>query len=167
MVKWIRRDLARSPTTCTLAYFHHALLSSGRAGNNAKMRDTWDALFEGGVDVVLSGHDHHYERFRPQRPDGSYAPDVGITQFIVGTGGAPLRSSMTIQPNSRVRNAKTWGILKLTLRATDFSWLFIPIAGQSFSDQSSATDAMPLYLICEPPHLAPTRVTVSGTPKRH
>jgi hypothetical protein len=137
MVQWIRQDLARFPRKCTLAYFHHPLFSSGEHGNSTKMRDAWDALFEGGVDIVLSGHEHNYERFRPQRPDGAYAPNVGITQFVVGTGGVPLRSIGAIQPNSRVRNADTWGVLRLTLRPTDFSWRFVPIAGQNFTDRGT------------------------------
>ena len=139
MVKWIRRDLAASPTTCALAYFHQPLFSSGAHGNILKMRDTWDALFDGGVEVVVSGHDHNYERFRPQRPDGTYDPNLGITEFVVGTGGAALRPFGVIKPNSRVRNADTFGVLRLILRPTDFSWRFVPVAGGSFADQGRTT----------------------------
>ncbi len=139
MVSWLKGDLAASSNTCTLAYWHHPLFSSGNHGNQDKMKPTWDALYAANVDVVLNGHDHTYERFAPQDPSGVANSARGIREFVVGTGGADLRPFETIQPNSEVRNADTHGVLRFTLQATSYDWEFVPAAGKTFTDSGSAS----------------------------
>jgi acid phosphatase type 7 len=133
MVSWLKQDLASHLKACTLAYFHHPLFSSGWHGNQTKMRPTWDALYAANADVVLNGHDHDYERFTPQTPSGEYSAR-GIREFVVGTGGRELRPFGTIMSHSEVRNAHTFGVLKLTLHPTSYEWKFIPVAGKTFTD---------------------------------
>ena len=137
--QWLRADLAANQKTCTLAYWHVPRFSSGRHGNNSSVRAFWQALYDYGADVVLSAHDHTYERFSPQSPTGQAEPTRGIRQFVVGTGGGSLYSFPTIQPNSEVRNNTTWGVLKLTLHPTSYDWELVPIAGQTFTDSGSAS----------------------------
>ena len=137
MLTWLKQDLAANPKKCTLAYFHHPLFSSGTHGNQPKMRPSWDVLYAANADVVVNGHDHNYERFAPQRPDGTLAPRKGIREFVVGTGGAELRAFDSIKPNSQVRNADTYGVLKLTLNRRGYSWKFVPVAGKTFTDSGS------------------------------
>jgi acid phosphatase type 7 len=136
--KWLEQDLTAHQTTCTLAYWHYPLFSSGAHGNNEKMRPMWEILYRNGADLIINGHDHNYERFAPQTPDGRADWTSGIRQFVVGTGGTGLREFKVVQPNSLVRNSVTHGVLKLTLRASDYSWEFVPIAGQSFRDIGNA-----------------------------
>jgi 3',5'-cyclic AMP phosphodiesterase CpdA len=131
---WLRADLAANPRACSLAYWHHPLFSSGEHGSDPRMRDVAEALYESGVDVVLSGHDHDYERFAPQSPDGEPDADTGFRQFVVGTGGAPLRGLATVAPNSEARAASTYGLLKLTLRPTSYAWQFVPVAAGGFTE---------------------------------
>jgi hypothetical protein len=88
--------------------------------------------------VILNGHDHIYERFAPQDPNGVADPARGIREFIVGTGGANHTSIEAVQPNSEVRNADTFGVLKLTLHPDRYDWQFIPVAGKTFSDSGTA-----------------------------
>ena len=135
--QWLRADLAANPKTCTLAYWHKPRFSSGQHGNISASQALWQALYDFRADVVLGGHDHTYERFAPQNPNGQADPN-GIRQFVVGTGGAGLYSFPTIRPNSQVRNNTTYGVLKLTLHSTSYDWQFIPIAGQNFSDSGRA-----------------------------
>ncbi|MCC9076621.1 DUF4832 domain-containing protein [Litorilinea aerophila] len=141
-VQWLRADLAANPRTCTLAYWHKPRFSSGRHGNNRSVRAFWEVLYEYGADVVLSGHDHTYERFAPQDPEGQADPARGIRQFVVGTGGASLYSFSEIQPNSEVRNDTAWGVLKLTLHPDRYDWEFIPATvsqdAPTFTDAGSA-----------------------------
>ena len=85
---WLRADLAASQARCTLAAWHHPRYSSGRHGNADEMRAMWRELYTAGADVVLSGHDHDYERFAPQDADSGLDGDRGVRQFVVGTGGA-------------------------------------------------------------------------------
>ena len=137
MLSWLQQDLADHPKECTLAYFHHPLFSSGPHGNHTFMRPTWEVLYTGGADVVVSGHDHTYERFAPQDPDGRADPEQGIREFVVGTGGAEHYSFHDIKPNSQVRNDSTFGVLKLTLRASSYDWRFVPVEGKSFTDSGT------------------------------
>ena len=137
-VQWLRNDLAANQKVCTLAYWHHPRFSSGQHGNISRSQPFWDALYEYGADVVINGHDHTYERFAPQNPNGQADANRGIREFIVGTGGAGLYPFPSIQPNSQVRNNTTYGVLKLTLHSTSYDWQFVPIAGQTFTDSGSS-----------------------------
>ncbi len=132
-MQWLKQDLAQSRARCALAYFHHPLFSSGPNGNTTQMRPIWRALYDAGVDVVVSGHDHAYERYVPQDPNGLRDGARGIRQFVVGTGGAALTDPVRIQPNSEIRRA-VWGVLKLTLEPESYTWEFVPIEGESFRD---------------------------------
>jgi len=127
-VRWLRRELAANPSTCTLAYWHHPLFSSGPHGENAATRPLWRALYEFDADVVISGHDHFYERFSLQDPDGRPDPDRGIREFIVGTGGAELNSPVSVHSNSDARWS-TFGVLELVLGVNSYTWRFLSETG--------------------------------------
>jgi hypothetical protein len=133
---WLRNDLAAHPGGCQLAFWHHPLFNSGTSGQTTAVRPLYRTLAAAGVDAVLVGHDHHYERFAPQDANGA-ASAGGPREFIVGTGGASHgrpRSGGTVAPNSQVRNYDTFGILELTLRSGDYDWRFAPEAGGAFTD---------------------------------
>jgi hypothetical protein len=136
--EWLDADLAADTSRCTVAYFHHPLFSSAQNGPTPAVRDLWRVLYDRGVDVVVNGNDHVYERFAPQDPDGRADPARGIRQFTVGTGGASLYWFGAPQANSVVR-ASVHGVLKLMLQASGYTWEFVPIAGQSFKDSGSGT----------------------------
>lgn len=134
---WLAQDLAAHRNTCTLAYWHIPLFSSGgRAAPNTA--GLWGQLDRAGADVVLAGHDHIYERFAPQSPTGVADP-AGIRELIVGTGGSNHTAFAAIAPNSQVRNNTTFGVLELTLAATSYSWNFRPESGGSFTDAGSSS----------------------------
>lgn len=138
--KWLRADLAAHPVACTLAYWHKPLFSSGGAhGNDPEIKPLWQALYDANADVVLNGHDHDYERFAPQNPDGAADSARGIREFVVGTGGKSHRPFKDPQPNSEVRDATAYGVLKLTLRPNAYDWQFLPEQGKSFTDSGSAS----------------------------
>ena len=137
--QWLRQDLKDHRVKCTLAYWHKPLFSSGAAhGNAPEMRPLWDALYSADAEIVIGGHDHDYERFAPQDPAGKLDPQRGIREFVVGTGGKNShRSFATPKPNSEVRQADTFGVLKLTLHPTSYEWEFVPEAGKTFTDSGS------------------------------
>jgi hypothetical protein len=135
--KFLQADLAAHPNQCTLAFWHIPLFSSGgRQAANSKA--FWTLLYNAHADVILNGHDHIYERFAPQNPNGVADPTNGLLQFTVGTGGADHTTITTIAANSLVRNASTYGVLKLTLHANSYDWVFVPEAGKTFTDSGSA-----------------------------
>jgi len=136
-MQWLREDLATHPSECTLAYWHVPLFASG-AGAEPGLAQLWRVLYAAGVDVVLNGHVHVYERFAPQDDQGHADPARGIREFIVGTGGGELESIKHPAPNSEVRNDRTFGVLKLTLSPHGYEWEFVPIAGQRFRDRGTS-----------------------------
>jgi hypothetical protein len=85
--RWLRKDLARYPRKCTLAYFHRPLHATGKNTPSPQVRLFWHMLHARNADVILSGHAHRYERHARMTPDGRRS-DTGIRQFVVGTGGA-------------------------------------------------------------------------------
>jgi hypothetical protein len=137
LLAWLAEDLARSEASCMLAYWHHPVFSSGQHGNDGRMRPAYELLDAAGVDVVLAGHDHDYERFAPQDASGRATVD-GVRQFVVGTGGKSLRGFAKVRANSEVRYSREFGVLRLVLDPSSYSWEFITVAGQAID---SGTDA--------------------------
>jgi hypothetical protein len=104
------------------------------------MQPFWQALYDAGADVVLSGDEHLYERFGPQTPTGVADPANGIRQFTVGTGGrAPHYAFGPLVANSEARNNDTFGVLRLDLKPAGYDWTFLPEAGRTFTDTGSGT----------------------------
>jgi 3',5'-cyclic AMP phosphodiesterase CpdA len=146
-VRWLKADLAKDDKSCTLAYFHHPLFTSGKYRPGIpEVRLLWEALYAAGADVVLNGHDHNYQRFAPQGPDGRTDPEHGIREFVVGTGGKSHYAITWGMPgqyfpevwlpmaNIQAYDGETNGVLKLTLRPKGYEWRFIPAAGGEFRD---------------------------------
>jgi concanavalin A-like lectin/glucanase superfamily protein/calcineurin-like phosphoesterase family protein len=136
---WLKADLAANHNACTLAYWHHPRFSSGQAGSNANMGTIFQDLYDANADVVLTGHDHVYERFGPQNPSAVADSARGLREFVVGTGGKSLVGWSTIKANSEVRNSSTFGVLDLTLHPNGYDWKFVPVAGQTFTDSGSTS----------------------------
>jgi acid phosphatase type 7 len=131
--KWLAQDLETHSTDCVLAYFHIPAFSSGPHGSDLDVRALWRQLADAGADVVLSGHDHHYERFAPMDAKGRPDPN-GMRQFVVGTGGGGVYLLKTVAPHSEVRDTSTYGVLQMVLSPGRYDWTFIPVAGHSFTD---------------------------------
>jgi hypothetical protein len=138
--QWLRADLANHPTACALVYWHHPRFSSGEHGDDTRLTDLYRAADEGGVDLVLNGHDHHYERFAPQDADGNADPGAP-REFVVGTGGKNHYAATDPVANSEIIETGTFGVLQLTLRPDGYDWKFVPEAGATFADAGSAACA--------------------------
>jgi hypothetical protein len=134
--EWLVDDLAAMSERCSIAFYHHATFSDGQHGNTPNALGFWRAMDAAGVDVVLAGHDHTYQRFVPQRADGTEDPQ-GIRQFVVGTGGAGLYGfDVTPQPNREVGFSEH-GALFLTLDDGSYSWEWKDLSG-AVRDRGSA-----------------------------
>ena len=142
--EWLRADLAANPTACTAAYWHDPRWSSGAAhGSNTATAALVDALYEYGVDLILAGHDHHYERFAPQAPDGTADPQYGIREFVVGTGGFSVRPLGAIEANSEFQWNTEFGILELTLGSGSYDWAFLTESGTTPDSGSAPCHGVP------------------------
>ena len=127
--RWLRDDLSAHRARCTLAAMHHPRFSSGLHGSDHSLADLWRALADAHADVVLAGHDHHYERFSLRD---------GIRMFVVGTGGRSHYPVVRRLAWSRAIDWRTYGILALRLRRDGYSWRFVPERGGTFRDAGSA-----------------------------
>jgi hypothetical protein len=135
---WLRGNLAASTKPCTLAYWHQPLFTSGaNHAPNPATRPLFQALYDFNADVVVTGHNHQYERFAPMTPTGALDNTNGIREFVAGMGGASHYSFGTIQPNSQARNSDTYGVLKFTLHSNSYDWQFVPEAGKTYSDSGT------------------------------
>lgn len=134
--RWLRKDLAANPRPCTLAYWHQPMFSSIEGLDS--VRPLWDALYEAGADLILNGHKHGYERFAPQRPDGTRDAARGIRQIVAATGGSPdFLPFGAPEPNSEVRATRVHGVLKLTLSSASYRWDFLPASDTTFTDSGA------------------------------
>jgi hypothetical protein len=134
-ITWLKADLLRNKERPILAFFHRPRFSSGTHGSDGSQIDFWHTLFQRNAEIVLNGHDHHYERFDPQDPESNFVAR-GIREFVVGTGGKSLRRVTRTQKHSVVRNGDTHGVLQLTLRPTSYEWRFLAVR-PPFTDASS------------------------------
>jgi acid phosphatase type 7 len=137
--KWLANDLAKHQTHCTLAYFHHPRFSSGPHGRRRSAVDFWRALSRAGVDVVVNGHDHIYERFGPMTENGERDNENGMREFIVGTGGDSHYDIEDVAAHSEVHNDDTYGVLVLTLHGDGYDWRFVPVQERTFSDSGTGS----------------------------
>jgi hypothetical protein len=136
--QWLRADLAANPRSCVVAMWHHPRYSSGSAhGSSTATQAFWQALYDNNAELVLTGHEHNYERFAPQTATGTLDTSRGLVEFVVGTGGRSHYTFGTIRATSLVRNSDTYGVLRLALSANSYSFDFIPVAGQTFTDSGT------------------------------
>ena len=136
-VRWLKNDLAANPKRCVLAYWHKPRWSSGsHYGSNSRYQTLWKTLYDAGAEIVISGHEHSYERFKEMNASGT-AASPGLREFVVGTGGASHYGFGTTLSTSQIRNSSTYGVLKLTLSSTSYSWKFVPVAGKTFTDSGT------------------------------
>jgi acid phosphatase type 7 len=131
---WLRADLAASPSACTLAFLHHPRFASGPHGSHTSVAPLWQALQDARADLVLSGHDHLYERLAPLTAAGAVDAAAGIRSFVVGTGGFSLYQSSTAVPGSEVLDGTSFGFLELVLHPGLYTWTFHPVAGGRLRD---------------------------------
>lgn len=144
--QWLRSELAsHSQQQCVLAMWHHPRFSTilGRDSITYYTAAIWNALYEYGADLVLNGHDHAYQRFAPQRPDGTRDTAHGIRQIAVGTGGGEtlydFADPVPAGSNIEVRDNHTHGVIKVTLRSGGYDWKFVPASGATFTDSGSGS----------------------------
>ena len=136
-VAWLSNDLAANPRQCVAAYWHKPRWSSGsNHGDNMNMQAIWQLLYDAGAELVLNGHEHHYERFTEMNASGS-AVAQGLREIVVGTGGATLYPFGTPKSTSQVRNNTAYGVLKLTLSSNSYDWQFVPAGSATFTDSGS------------------------------
>jgi hypothetical protein len=137
--RWLRADLAANRSACTLAYWHHPRFSSGQVESTVNLQAFWQILYDAGAELVLAGHAHNYQRWAPLNAARTIDRQRGLRQFVVGTGGRVFHSVTPQAPEQEAVNADTYGVLRLTLKATGYDWRFVPVAGRTFTDAGSGS----------------------------
>ena len=137
-LSWLRKDLARHPARCTLAYWHQPRFSSGMHGSSELMQPIWATLAKAGADIVLNGHDHDYQRYAPLNAAGKVDLKRGMREFVVGTGGGPLRPITGTTVGNRKSIAFQWGVLRLKLAENRAYWRFLSTPNGRILDSGSS-----------------------------
>jgi predicted phosphodiesterase len=133
-LQWLEKELTASGSDWKICFFHHPLYSSGMHGSDIQLRDQLEPLFlKHGVDVVFSGHEHFYERIKPQK---------GIYYFTSG-GAAKLREG---DVNKTDLTAKSFD--------TGYHFMLIELAKdalhfQAISDQGKTVDSGTLQRVSD------------------
>jgi hypothetical protein len=141
--QWLQNDLSTHPNNCVLAAVNRPRWSSDLNQGRTDHGVYWNIFYQYGVDLVVSGAAHHYERFAPMDPSANLDPTYGIRQIISGHGGYGSNTLVALMPNSEVYDSTSYGALKLTLHSDSYDWRFMPIAdnvepgGGSFTDSGS------------------------------
>jgi hypothetical protein len=129
--QWLRANLAAEQFKCTLAYWHHPRYSSGFHGSDPRTASIWRSLDQAGAEMVLTGHDHHYERFELQDENGQQT-DSGMREFVVGTGGSALSVVRDPRaPHTAYAQNRQFGVLRLGLFGDVYTWRFIGLNGKT------------------------------------
>jgi hypothetical protein len=137
--QWLRADLAAHRTTCTVAYWHHPRFSTGQVGSNSNLQAFWQVLYDAGAELVLAGHAHNYQRWAPLNAARAIDRPRGLRQIVVGTGGRVFHPVRPQVPEQEAVNDDTFGVLRLTLKASGYDWQFVPVAGRTFTDSGSGS----------------------------
>jgi len=129
--RWLEQVASQNDRACSMAFWHHPVFTSGihnDAESTGRGQDFWSLLDAYGVDVVINGHDHHYERFMPMNVDGT--PDeFGIREFVSGLGGRSYRPALNLRAGSEKIIDNTFGYLKMELYPQSYNWEFKDIEG--------------------------------------
>jgi hypothetical protein len=137
---WLKDDLAAEPHRCVMAMWHRPIWSTGPHGGSSRMTQVFQALYDAGADLVVTGHDHGYQRFAPADPTGAPDNAKGMREFVVGTGGAELYSWNTDSTLLEVRGNVSFGVLEMYLNPGGYSWEFHAVPGPTtFSDSGTGT----------------------------
>jgi hypothetical protein len=132
-VSWIKADLAATRARCTVAYMHHPRFNDGKGhGDSAFMEPVWNALYDGGADLVLAGHDHIFEQLGPMDKTGKVDVAHGMRSFVVGTGGIDLYTDgfgTAHKASSEFKQDTKFGVLEVTMGAETYSWRYVAVGG--------------------------------------
>ena len=131
--RWLKADLQAHPAACTLAFAHQPIWASSTFAE-PRLEPLVQDLYDAKAEVLLTAHDHIYERYAPSNPAQHIDRANGIQQFIVGTGGRDLSGLAPAEPNVEVRNNTAFGVLRMTLHPSSYDWQFVPASGSGFTD---------------------------------
>ena len=133
---WLQADLTASPHQCVMAIWHRPRFSTGPEGQATDLAALFQLLYDHGVDLLVSGHNHMYERLAPANGNGVADP-MGVRQIVVGTGGGSLYQPTTTNPLVETSNSATYGVLRLDLAPGSYTWHFLPAANGTYTDSGT------------------------------
>ena len=127
---WLQAQLAASATPWQIVYFHHPPYSSGKHDSSPEMQ--WP-FARWGADVVMSGHDHNYERLSVD----------GITYFVNGLGGKSIRNFNEPISGSLVRYSDDFGAMLVNANEASVTFEFFNVAGEVVDSFTMGTVSAP------------------------
>ena len=142
--QWLANDLAAHTNSCTLAFYHHPIYFVGPADDPQNMGAVWDLLAQSGVDLVLNGHDHNYQRWKPLDGTGAVSSN-GVTEFVVGGGGHGMQQFVVSDSRLAVGmdTADAFGALQLQLNQDGAGYQYFNTATAVLDSGSVACSGAP------------------------
>jgi len=168
--QWLAQDLAANSGSCTIAYFHHPVYSVGPQGDTASLQPIWSLLTTHGVQLVLTGHDHSYQRWKPLDSTGAL-DSSGTAQIVVGTGGHAIQGFVRSDKRLAIgydTSPQAYGALRIELLPEGASYQFVNITGATLDSgliSCSGTAGTPTVTPTATPTTTPT-ATPTRTPTR-
>jgi chitodextrinase len=163
--QWLAQDLAAHPNPCTVVEFHHPTVNVGPEGDTPRMDAIWQLMASKGVDIVLNGHDHDYQRWVPL--GGDLQPDPsGITQFVVGSGGHGIQQFIRTDTRMAIgldTSPTAFGALKLQLNQNGAAYGFVNTAGSLLDSGSVHCSGAPSDTTAPSTPSGLTATAVSGS----
>jgi Bacterial Ig domain/Calcineurin-like phosphoesterase len=166
---WLAQDLSANNAVCTIVYFHHPAFSVGpsdQSGDTTRMHHVWSLLSQYGVDIVLTGHDHDYQRWVPLNGNG-VPSSTGMTEFVAGGGGHGIQEF--IRTDSRLAvGADTppsaFGALRMELNQFGAAYQYTNITGTVLDTGSVTCIGAPSDTTSP---AAPTNLTATSNSSTH
>lgn len=157
---WLAKDLSKNTNVCTIAYFHHPPFNIGPEGYATSMNDMWALMAQSGVDIVLAGHDHDYQRWVPLDGNGNPSP-TGITEFVAGGGGHGIQGFTVSDPRLAVgfdTSPNSFGALRMVLNQYGASYQYFNYQGTVLDSGAVPCNGAPVDTA---PPSAPTNLTAT------
>jgi fibronectin type 3 domain-containing protein len=159
--KWLSQDLAANTKPCTLVYYHQPLFNIGQEGSTTGLSAMWSLFASRGVDLVVNGHDHTYQRWQPLNGSGNPSA-TGVTELVAGMGGHAHGKWATTDSRVVKSDNTHYGALRLALNGAGADFQFVAVGGQVIDSGSVPCD--PAASDTTPP-TAPTNLAGSSTYK--
>jgi hypothetical protein len=135
---WLQAELATNPRQCSVAVWHRPMkaASGDHTDDEGNFLGVWQMLYDAGVTLVLTSHEHNYQRYAPYNRNSNGVDPNGMREIVIGTGGNGSMYPIThkTKPGLEAYQSNTFGVMKVTLNAASYEWEFLPVAGKTYTD---------------------------------
>jgi hypothetical protein len=165
---WLQAELAANPRQCTVAAWHRSMkaASGDHTDDEGNFLEVWQMLYDAGVSLVLTSHEHNYQRYAPYNRASNAVDPNGIREIVTGTGGNGSIYPIThkTKPGLEAYQSTAFGVLKVTLNSDSYAWEFLPVAGETYTDTGTGSCRGNPPTVTPSPTAAPSQMSIDAYP---